>query len=124
MTAEDAQLPGDMRRTCTQQIAQWGLSHLTDAVGILVSELVTNAVKYGAGNEVRLRMWRTWGSIWLEVWDGSADLPRTGDPGWGATSGRGLLIVDYLVGECGGQWGVTKDGTATWCELPVRPAAA
>ncbi|MFJ9752608.1 ATP-binding protein [Streptomyces chartreusis] len=36
-----------------------------------------------------------------------------------AQSGRGLAIVEGLVQENGGSWGVSDDGTTVWCLLPA-----
>ncbi|WP_327233888.1 hypothetical protein OG349_07720 [Streptomyces sp. NBC_01317] len=121
ITAEDARHPRDARRTCTQTAIQWGLSHLEESIGLLVSELMTNAFHYGVSPYVRLRIWLTTDDLWLEVLAGSSASLQQRDPGGDATSGRGLGIVDCLVRECCGAWGRTTDKTATWCQIPVQP---
>ncbi|MEV8388681.1 MULTISPECIES: ATP-binding protein [unclassified Streptomyces] len=120
--AEDvARQPRDARQACTQMVIQWGLSALEESIGLLVSELMTNAVHYGVSSYVRLRIWLTGDDLWLEVWAGSSASLQRRDPGGHATSGRGLWIVDHVVRECCGAWGRTADTTATWCQIPVRP---
>ncbi|WP_129768664.1 ATP-binding protein [Streptomyces sp. L-9-10] len=121
ITAEDARQPRDARQTCTQTAIQWGLSHLEESVGLLVSELMTNAFAHGVSPYVRLRIWLTDDYLWLEVWAGSSASLQQHDPGGYATGGRGLGIVDWVVGECCGAWGRTEDKKATWCQIPVRP---
>ncbi|MFE4535818.1 ATP-binding protein [Streptomyces scopuliridis] len=121
ITAEDARQLRDARQACTQMATQWGLSYLEESIGLLVSELMTNAFTYGVSPYVRLRIWLTTDDLWLEVWAGSSASLQRRDPGGDATSGRGLWIVDYVVRECCGAWGRTADTTATWCQIPVRP---
>ncbi|MFE4055000.1 ATP-binding protein [Streptomyces sp. NPDC059096] len=92
-------------------------------MGLLVSELVTNAFRYGAATVmVSLRL--TEGDMLrLTVWDGSPQCPRICLPRPLAESGRGLMIVDAVVTERCGEWGVSPDCTMTWCQLPVAGAA-
>lgn len=85
---------------------------------LLVSEIVTNAVRHGAG-EITLRMRVDPPGIGVEVTDKSDRLPDlpstppTGDQG----SGRGLLIVDALSSD----WGVTphqlQAGKTVWFDV-------
>jgi serine/threonine-protein kinase RsbW len=90
----------------------------SETLRLLVSELVTNAVKHGDrahpvelhahwGNEVRVEV--------SDHGDGFAPAPRTGamdEPG-----GFGL----YLVGQLADRWGVeTDDGTTVWFVLRRR----
>lgn len=79
----------------------WGLEdHIARTV---VSELATNAIKHGSGegDSVVVRVYRLDGMPVLEAWDRSDDLPVVGDPGPGAESGRGLLLMDALVRRWG-----------------------
>ena len=84
-------------------------SHLGDDLALLTSELVTNAIRYGARAEdddrVELVLWPADGHYWLAVSDpgngGCPAAPRTpalAHPGPNAESGRGLLLVDHLAG--------------------------
>jgi anti-sigma regulatory factor (Ser/Thr protein kinase) len=84
-----------------------------DAV-LMVSELVSNAVRYTEAVLVVLISVddRT---LRVEVTDDNPDLPRPADPHDHATSGRGLHIVDVLADD----WGFTPDGggKTVWFEI-------
>ncbi|WP_162824312.1 ATP-binding protein [Peterkaempfera bronchialis] len=95
-------------------LAAWGAPQLADSAEILVSELVTNAVRYGSG-PVSLALVLTEEALQISVSDCGPDLPatrpaRTDEPG-----GRGLGIVERL---CGG-WQVTTRlrGKTVTCRL-------
>ncbi|MFJ4800130.1 ATP-binding protein [Streptomyces murinus] len=98
-----------MRRITHAHMALWGLpSTLADDVVLAVSELVTNAVRYGRGN---VRLWvRCAEELRIEVRDGNpapALVRTTTDQD---ESGRGLLLVAGLARK----WGVSQDGRTTW----------
>ncbi|MFF0794625.1 ATP-binding protein [Streptomyces spiralis] len=94
---------------------------LVDAFLIVVSELCTNAVLHGRCDVFDVRGWMTAaGELRLEVHDRTPSaVPEPQQPGAGAESGRGLLLVDALVTELGGSWGFTEDGTCAWCTIAV-----
>ncbi|CAG6397380.1 ATP-binding protein [Streptomyces cocklensis] len=76
-------------------------------LGLITSELVTNAVRYGAGADdlVELVLWPADGHYWLAVsdpGDGKPVLDHRPPPD--AESGRGLLLVDALAAA----WGVVQ----------------
>lgn len=81
-------------------------AQLSDDLGLLASELVTNAVVHGPhpadDHVVELVLWPADGHYWLAVSDAGAGLPALASPGLGACGGRGLLLVDALSAA----WGV------------------
>ena len=85
-----------------------------DAV-LLVSELVTNAVKYSRG-EVTLRLVNERALV-CEVIDSSGALPRLRSPNGDDENGRGLQVVRQLSQR----WGArrTANGKVVWCEQPL-----
>ena len=87
---------------------------------LLVSELVTNAIRHATG-EVTLRMVLE-GSLVCEVLDGSAALPRLRHAGRDEECGRGLEVVSQLAQR----WGArrTPQGKIVWCEQALPPAPA
>ncbi|MFF8956635.1 SpoIIE family protein phosphatase [Streptomyces sp. NPDC014894] len=113
---EDA-APGRARRLARRALSRWGLEELSDAVELLVSEVVTNAVRY-AERPVTLRLLRT-DVLRCEVGDDSPQLPRQRKARDTDEGGRGLFLVNRLARR----WGATRlsSGKVVWFELPTRP---
>ncbi|MFJ8795053.1 SpoIIE family protein phosphatase [Streptomyces sp. NPDC102462] len=109
---EDA-APGRARRLARHALADWGLEELTDSVELLVSEVVTNAVRY-ASRPVTLRLLRT-DVLRCEVGDDVPQLPRLRQARATDEGGRGL----YLVNKMARRWGATRlsTGKLVWFEL-------
>ncbi|QXE34638.1 ATP-binding protein [Streptomyces sp. GMY02] len=126
MAEGDERWPGQVRRGGVARVRGWGLGELADDVGLLLSELVTNALRYGRGDQVGVTLRFTGlGMLRVEVDDGSPVPARIRTARPGDEGGRGLLVVDAVVSGRGGDWGVSADGTKTWCLLPVgTPRAA
>ena len=87
-----------------------------DAVRLLVTELVTNSVRYASGPQVRLRVAPTPDRVRVEVSDDGPGFtgPHTPDPVNGG--GYGLVLVERLADD----WGVCRHEQATtvWFEMP------
>ncbi|MFF9069243.1 SpoIIE family protein phosphatase [Streptomyces sp. NPDC014891] len=109
---EDA-APGRARRLARRALARWGLEELTDSVELLISEVVTNAVRY-AERPVTLRLLRT-DVLRCEVGDDSPQLPRQRRARETDEGGRGLFLVNRLARR----WGATRlsGGKVVWFEL-------
>nr|WP_078493167.1 SpoIIE family protein phosphatase [Streptomyces griseorubens] len=109
---EDA-APGRARRLARRQLSRWGLEDLSDSVELLVSEVVTNAVRY-ASRPVTLRLLRT-DVLRCEVGDDVPQLPRLRQARATDEGGRGL----YLVNRLARRWGATRlsTGKVVWFEL-------
>lgn len=96
---------------------EWHLGSLADTVELLVSEIVTNAVRASArvaqqGQGVpTTRVWLTSDGqrVLIHVWDSDGQQPARQEVGLTAESGRGLLLVQTLSTEWG--W-YTPDGQA------------
>jgi anti-sigma regulatory factor (Ser/Thr protein kinase) len=73
---------------------------LGDDLGLLTSELVTNAIRYGARSAdeqlVELVFWAADGHYWLAVSDPGDHRPTLTAPDLTGCGGRGLLLVDAL----------------------------
>ncbi|WP_323186046.1 MULTISPECIES: ATP-binding protein [unclassified Streptomyces] len=107
---------GHARRVLTAQLSSWGLHEVTDASRLLVSELVTNALRHAHG-PVRVNL-RVHGAVLrCEVEDGSATGPVPRTAGIDAESGRGIELVDALAQDWGSDR--TTTGKTTWFELAV-----
>ncbi|MFF2195337.1 SpoIIE family protein phosphatase [Streptomyces sp. NPDC058157] len=110
--------PGRARRFARRALARWGLEELSDSLELLVSEVVTNAVRY-AERPVTLRLLRT-DVLRCEVGDDSPQLPRQRRARETDEGGRGLFLVNRLARR----WGATRlsSGKVVWFELPLPPA--
>jgi anti-sigma regulatory factor (Ser/Thr protein kinase) len=97
-------------------LKRWGLEDLIDSSELLVSELVTNAIKYANG-EVMLRLILEPDTLVCEVHDSSPALPRVLQVDKDAENGRGLHVVSQMASR----WGVrrTASGKVVWCEQLV-----
>ncbi|MFC5802567.1 SpoIIE family protein phosphatase [Streptomyces formicae] len=113
----EEQAPGRARRLARRALARWGLEELSDSVELLVSEVVTNAVRY-AERPVTLRLLRT-DVLRCEVGDDSPQLPRQRRARDTDEGGRGLFLVNRLARR----WGATRlsTGKVVWFELPTHP---
>ncbi|MEW1752792.1 SpoIIE family protein phosphatase [Streptomyces angustmyceticus] len=114
----DPSAVGGARRTAAGRLREWGLEDLGFSTELIVSELVTNAIRHAAGPIV-LRMIRARDLI-CEVSDASSTTPhlrhaRTTDEG-----GRGL----FLIARYAQRWGTryTAQGKIIWAELPLSAA--
>ncbi|WP_329364769.1 SpoIIE family protein phosphatase [Streptomyces sp. NBC_01483] len=109
---EDA-APGRARRLARRALSRWGMEDMSDSVELLVSEVVTNAVRY-ASRPVTLRLLRT-DVLRCEVGDDVPQLPRLRQARATDEGGRGL----YLVNKLARRWGATRlsTGKVVWFEL-------
>ena len=113
----EAKWVGRCRALGADKLRAWGLSSLAESAQLLISELVTNALRHGESTEVGVRLLITMDVVVIEVHDGSPDLPHVRHAGPDEESGRGMLLVDVIAES----WGVSPDGTRTWCALSTSP---
>ncbi|MFG2450569.1 SpoIIE family protein phosphatase [Streptomyces sp. M41(2017)] len=106
---------GRAREYARTQLVAWDLEPLVDTTELLVSELVTNALRYGEG-EIRLRLLldRT---LVCEVWDAGLVQPRRRRARDTDEGGRGLQLVGLLSAGWGSRR--TPRGKTVWFELPL-----
>ncbi|MFG2497744.1 SpoIIE family protein phosphatase [Streptomyces sp. NPDC048441] len=98
------------------QLRVWSSdSALSETAELLVSELVTNAVRHSNGRRVELRLVRSGATLMCEVEDDDHTLPTLLSAGPGDEFGRGLRVVSVLAKE----WGTsrTNSGKTVWFEL-------
>ncbi|WP_241833230.1 SpoIIE family protein phosphatase [Streptomyces caatingaensis] len=103
------------RRLARRALDRWALGELSDSVELLVSEVITNAVRY-AERPITLRLLRT-NVLRCEVGDDVPQLPRLRQARPSDEGGRGL----YLVNKLARRWGATRlsTGKVVWFELPL-----
>ncbi|WP_199815693.1 SpoIIE family protein phosphatase [Streptomyces griseus] len=111
----DPAIVSEARARACDQLAVWGLEDAAFTTELVVSELVTNAIRYGKP-PIQLRMIHQT-TLTCEVSDTGSTVPhmrraRTFDEG-----GRGLLLVAQLANH----WGTrhTREGKVIWAEQPL-----
>ncbi|MCX4903147.1 SpoIIE family protein phosphatase [Streptomyces sp. NBC_00878] len=112
----DPALVGPIRKQAVQQLDTWELSEAAFTTELVVSELVTNAIRYGE-RPIRLRLIHDDTTLIFEVSDSSHTAPhlrraKTFDEG-----GRGLLLVAQLTQRWGSRH--TPEGKTIWAELAL-----
>ncbi|MEV2213028.1 SpoIIE family protein phosphatase [Streptomyces sp. NPDC050997] len=106
---------GKAREYARNQLIRWDMEPLVDTTELLVSELVTNALRYGEGEiRVRLLLDRT---LVCEVWDSGLVQPRRRRARDTDEGGRGLQLVGLLSAAWGSRR--TPRGKTVWFELPL-----
>jgi signal transduction histidine kinase len=100
------------RHLTTATLESWGLAALCDDVALVVSELVTNALRHSlpsrlsaASDRIRLRLQHEASFILCGVLDTGSEAPRRREPDFIAETGRGLHIVESF--------------SATWGWMPL-----
>ncbi|AUG75541.1 histidine kinase [Kitasatospora sp. MMS16-BH015] len=106
-----------VRATVTAQLESWGLDELVFTTELILSELVTNAIRYGA-EPIRVRLLYDRGLV-CEVSDTSGTSPHLRYAAATDEGGRGL----FLVAQCSERWGTryTESGKVIWAAQPAPP---
>ena len=110
---------GLARQATRDTLAAWRLACVEETAVLLVSELVTNAVRHARGTHaiaLELQTAGTW--LRIEVHDADPRWPRPRTPAGFDESGFGFMLVDAMAGK----WGVrdTATGKAVWADLDIR----
>jgi anti-sigma regulatory factor (Ser/Thr protein kinase) len=126
LVRHEAESAGQVRRSLVDDLIRVGLSRdVIDDAALLMTELVTNAVRYAKplpGDVLQVGWELHAGSLMLRITDGGGrDAPHRLDAGPRDTRGRGLAIVEAVAER----WGVERevgDLSTVWAELAVTPA--
>jgi two-component sensor histidine kinase len=124
--------PRQARLHARKVISGWGLHDQADTVELVVSELVTNAVRASADSggrsqdgvpRVRLRLATDRTLTLVEVWDENPGLPAPVQPDLDDESGRGLVLVEALCERWG--WELSRDrrGKLVWALVGHAPSS-
>ncbi|MDH6553505.1 PAS domain S-box-containing protein [Streptomyces sp. SAI-041] len=105
------------RQAATDQLAAWGLEETSFVTELVVSELVTNAIRYGEP-PIQLRLIRD-RTLICEVSDGSSTSPHLRRAHAFDEGGRGLLLVAQLTQRWGSRQ--TGGGKTIWAEQSLEP---
>ncbi|MFF2774066.1 SpoIIE family protein phosphatase [Streptomyces sp. NPDC058052] len=116
------EVPGELsavapvRHAAEERVREWGLAVDPLTVELIVSELVTNAVRHGAP-PYALRLLRGESTLTVEVRDGAATAPHLRHAKAGDEGGRGLHICSTLAQA----WGVRYEeaGKTVWAEVAL-----
>ncbi|MFH9953895.1 SpoIIE family protein phosphatase [Streptomyces roseolus] len=105
----------EARAWATRRLGRWGLTDLAMQTELIVSELVTNAIRHGAP-PVRVRLLCD-ARLTVEVTDATSTAPRLKHARSTDEGGRGL----FLVAQMSHRWGAryTPTGKIIWAELEV-----
>jgi PAS domain S-box-containing protein len=115
----DPAIVAEARSRAARQLAAWGLEDIAFTTELLVSELVTNAIRH-AHQPIQLRIILD-SSLNCEVSDGSSSAPHLRRADRYDEGGRGLMLVSQVAER----WGTrhTSGGKIIWAQqpLPGRP---
>ncbi|WP_053660200.1 SpoIIE family protein phosphatase [Streptomyces sp. MMG1121] len=108
----DPALVSEVRARAMRQLADWGLEETAFAAELMLSELVTNAIRHGSGPiRVRLLHDRT---LICEVSDTSNTAPHLRRAATTDEGGRGLFLVAQLCQSWGTRY--LPQGKVIWAE--------
>ncbi|WP_030953139.1 ATP-binding SpoIIE family protein phosphatase, partial [Streptomyces sp. NRRL S-481] len=114
----DPAVVAEVRASAMRRLADWGLDETAFAAELILSELMTNAIRHGAGPvRVRLLYGRT---LICEVSDTSNTAPHLRRAASTDEGGRGL----FLVAQLSQSWGTRylPEGKVIWAECGLDAA--
>ena len=101
-----------------QVLWEWRLASLGESAELLVTELITNAVKASRavtkGSPVRLWLVSDLAQILILVWDASPQPPIRINASGEAENGRGLILVEAISEQWGWYGRDDGDGKFVW----------
>jgi anti-sigma regulatory factor (Ser/Thr protein kinase) len=126
----DARAVGEARRFTVATLQRWGVADRAEDIALVVSELLTNALRHalpGPGEPrgrrpVRLGLLQPGPCVLCAVADPSRRPPVPAEPGCLAETGRGLQVIAQLADT----WGYTppsETGKVVWAVLSAKPQA-
>ncbi|QES10902.1 GAF domain-containing protein [Streptomyces venezuelae] len=109
-----------VRNACARRLADWGLEDIAFTTELILSELMTNAIRYGT-EPIRVRLLYD-RSLICEVSDGSSTSPHLRRAEATDEGGRGL----FLVAQFAERWGTryTARGKIIWSEQALHDGAS
>jgi anti-sigma regulatory factor (Ser/Thr protein kinase) len=115
LSAADAAWPKRLRLIVHAGLTYWGRPDLIETAQLLLTELATNALRHGQVRDIGVRVFFRNDLLVIEVDDGSPTRPELRHAALDDEGGRGLFLIEALAED----WGVSQDGTTTWCSLPL-----
>ncbi|MBL1115297.1 ATP-binding protein [Streptomyces sp. 110] len=112
---------GGVRKLTESVLSGWRIPESVVYVAqVLVSEVFTNAVRHGDGEDISVAFSYAEDEVRIEVGDGSPGVPKLMEPDLDSEHGRGMDIVSKLAKE----WGVSSGGMTTWFTIPAAEVIA
>ncbi len=111
----DPSVVAGARADITEQLARWGLEEAVFTTELVLSELITNAIRHASG-PIRVRLLRD-RSLICEVSDTSSTSPHLRYAADEDEGGRGLFLVAQLAERWGTRY--TPEGKVIWAEQPL-----
>jgi hypothetical protein len=125
--------PGCARADVRAVLAVWNMTVFTDPLELVVTELVTNAVRASAwparaplllgwrAPVIRVCLFTDGSRLRAEIWDQASGIPALRHVPDDAENGRGLFLIDAITE---GRWGWHpaphgQPGKCTWAELEI-----
>ncbi|WP_330340149.1 ATP-binding protein [Streptomyces sp. NBC_00557] len=111
------------RREVVHKVRTWGVpmdNETADAIRLVASELITNAVVHGEG-PVTVALYHRPGRLVIDVLDGNSSAPQLSCPQDDDENGRGLALVDLLASRCA--WEPSEGGKRVWAEITLPMTA-
>ncbi len=105
-----------VRSACARTLEEWGLGRMAYTTELILSELLTNAVRYG-NEPIRVRLLHDRALI-CEVSDGSSTSPHLRRAAGTDEGGRGLFLVAQLAQRWGTRY--TSRGKIIWAEQSLQ----
>ncbi|MEU6093723.1 amino acid permease [Streptomyces sp. NPDC047079] len=115
--APDPAAVGVIRTTVGKQLDEWGLEDLVFTTELVLSELVTNAIRY-VGGPIQVRLIRD-RSLICEVSDTGHSAPNLHHAASDDEGGRGLFIIAQTTHRWGTRY--TPTGKTIWAEQALPP---
>jgi serine phosphatase RsbU (regulator of sigma subunit)/PAS domain-containing protein len=116
--APDPAAVAPVRAAVNAQLDAWGIEEPAFATELILSELVTNAVRYGAP-PIHVRLIRD-AALVCEVSDGTSTAPHLRYAATTDEGGRGLFLVAQLADRWGTRY--TETGKVIWSEQALPGA--
>ncbi|WP_232107744.1 ATP-binding protein [Streptomyces gossypiisoli] len=111
------------RRKVVDKVRTWGVpmdDETADAIRLVASELITNAVVHGEG-PVTVQLYHRPGRLVIDVLDGNPAAPQLSCAQAGDEGGRGLALVGLLASRSA--WEPADCGKRVWAEIELPVAA-